>query len=177
MGLPAKVWSAALLHAVYLHNLLIHSVTGITPFKGWFGQKPNVAYLKTFGSWGCVKRSGSHHCKLDLHNFTGIFLGYTATNQNIMYLDMTTGIFKSCHHLVFDKAWYLQPTQPLAAQLLYDLGLEAKADFVLLDGPLHPTPIGTISPVLVPWPPAQSEPTKSKHWLPPPTSLYALLPL
>ncbi len=67
--------------------------------------------------------------------------------------------------------------QPLAAQLLYDLGLKAKTDFVLLDGPLHPTLIGTILPVLVPWPPAQSEPTKSKHWLPPPASLYALIPL
>ncbi len=177
LGLPAKFWSAGLLLAVNLHNCLIHSTTGITPFKGWFGQKPNVAYLKTFRSWVCVKHSGSRRCTLILHNFTGIFLGYTATNQNIVYLDMTIGIVKSCHHAVFDKAWYLQPTQPLAAHLLYNLGLKAKTDFVLLDGPLHPTLIGTISPVLVPWPPAQSEPIKSKHRLPPPASMYALLPL
>ncbi len=175
LGLPAKIWSAALLHAVYQHNCLIHSATSITPFKGWFGQKPNVSYLNTFGSWVCVKHSGSCRCKLDLHNFTGIFLGYTATNQNIVYLDMTTGIVKSCHHMVFDEAWYLQPTQPPAAQPLYNLDLEAETDFILLDSPLHLTPIGTISPVLVPWPPAQSESKTSKHWSLPPTSLYTLL--
>jgi hypothetical protein len=160
-GLPEKFWLAALLHTVYLHNHLVHSATSITPFEGWFGQKPNVAYLKTFGSWVCVKHSSSCSCKLNLHDFKGIFLGYTVTNQNIVYLDTMTGIVKSCHHTVFDKVWSLQPMQPPAAQLLYDLGLEAKTDLVLLDGPLHPTPIGTISPILVPWPPAQSEPIKA----------------
>jgi hypothetical protein len=82
-GLPTKFWSAALLHAVYLHNCLVHSATSKTPFEGWFGQKPNVAYLKTFGSRVCVKCTSSQCCKLDLHDFTGIFLGYTATDQNI----------------------------------------------------------------------------------------------
>jgi hypothetical protein len=47
-GLPAKFWSAALLHAVYLHNQLVHLATGKTPFKGWYNCKPDVAYLKTF---------------------------------------------------------------------------------------------------------------------------------
>jgi hypothetical protein len=64
-GLPAKFWSAALLHAVYLHNRLVHSATGITPFKGWYSRKPNVAYLKTFGSRVCVKCTGTRRCKLD----------------------------------------------------------------------------------------------------------------
>jgi hypothetical protein len=48
-GLPAKFWLAALLHTVYLQNRLVHSATGITPFEGWYGQKPNVVHLKTFG--------------------------------------------------------------------------------------------------------------------------------
>ncbi len=33
-GLPAKFWSAALLQGVYLHNRLVHSATGKTPFEG-----------------------------------------------------------------------------------------------------------------------------------------------
>ncbi len=37
-GLPAKFWSAALLHAVYLQNRLVHLITGITPFEGWYGR-------------------------------------------------------------------------------------------------------------------------------------------
>jgi hypothetical protein len=55
-----------------------------------------------------------------------------------------------CHHAIFGKAWYLQLTRPPAAQLLYDLGLESKSNFVSLHGPLHPTPPGTIEPILPP---------------------------
>jgi hypothetical protein len=54
-GLPAEFWSAALLHTVYLHNRLVHSMTNKTPFKGWHGHKPNVTHLKTFRSRVCVK--------------------------------------------------------------------------------------------------------------------------
>jgi hypothetical protein len=33
-GLSPKFWSAILLHAVYLHNQLVHSATHKTPYKG-----------------------------------------------------------------------------------------------------------------------------------------------
>ncbi len=131
-GLPAKFWSAALLHSVYLHNSLVHSSVGMTPFEAWYGRRPDVTFLKTFGSRVCVRQSGTRRCKLDRHDFTGIFLGYTATDQNIMYLDTTSGIVKSCHHAVFDEAWYLQPSRPPAAQLLYDLGIESEEEPVSL---------------------------------------------
>jgi hypothetical protein len=39
-----------------------------------------------------------------------IFLGYTATDQNIIYLDLDSGIVKQSHHATFDEAWYLQAT-------------------------------------------------------------------
>jgi hypothetical protein len=92
----------------------------------------------------------------------GFSLGYTATDQNVIYLDTTTGIVKSCHLTVFDEAWYLQPTRPPAAQLLYNLGLEAKQDFVSISGPVLQPPVSLISPVMVAWPPfadATSAPT------------------
>ena len=82
-----------------------------------------------------------------------MFLGYTATNQNIMYLETTSGIVKTCHHAVFDEAWYLQPTRSPAAQLLYDLGIEAEDEPVSIHGPLQLTPQGTITNITIPWPP------------------------
>jgi hypothetical protein len=108
-GLHTKFWPAALLHAVYLHNQLVHLATNKTPHEGWYGCKPDITHLKTFGSHVCVKRTGSCQCKLDHHNFTGIFLGYTATDQNITYLNLNSGIVKFCHHAIFDEAWYLHP--------------------------------------------------------------------
>ena len=77
-GLPAKYWSSALVHAVYLHNRLVHTVTRVTPFESFFGAQPDISCLKMFGSRVCVKRTGSRRSKLDRHDFKGIFLGYTA---------------------------------------------------------------------------------------------------
>jgi hypothetical protein len=57
-GLLAKYWSAVLLHAVYLNNHLIHSVTQRTSFDGFYGRKPDITYLKMFGSQVCVKYMG-----------------------------------------------------------------------------------------------------------------------
>ncbi len=134
--LPAKFWSAALLYAVYLHNRLVHSAIKKTPYKAWYGCKQDVTHLKTFGFWVCVKRTGSQWCKLDQHNFTRIFLGYTTTNQNISHLDLSSGIVKTCHHMpslmrlgIFNRwdpqwhnfcttlAWNLNPTLSLSMDL------------------------------------------------------------
>jgi hypothetical protein len=119
-GLPAKYWSATLLHSVYIHNRLVHSETKKTPFEGYYGIKPDLAFLKLFCS--------DQRSKLDHHNFRGIFLGYASTDQNIRYLDIDTGLVKRSHHTKFDEAWYLQPSRLPAAQLMYDLGLKADND-------------------------------------------------
>ena len=175
LGLPAKFWSAALLFAVYLHNRLVHLATGRMPFESWYARKPNVAYLKTFGSRVCVKRTGTRRCKLDRHDFTGIFLGYTATNHNIVYLDVTSGIVK-LYHAIFDEAWYLQPTRPPAVQLLYDLGLEAESNFASLEGPLVSISKKSITLITIPWPPLPGN-VPNYSWSLPPQCLFTPLPL
>ncbi len=58
-GLPAKFWSAALVHAVYLHNRLIQSAINLTPYEAWHGHKPDVTHLKMFGARVCVKQTGT----------------------------------------------------------------------------------------------------------------------
>ncbi len=174
-GLPAKFWSVALVHAAYLHNRLVHSALNKTPYKAWCGRKPNVTNLKMFGVRVCAKRTGILRCKLDRHDFTGIFLGYTATDQNILYLDLNSGIVKLCHHAIFDEAWYMQPTRPPAAQLLYDLGLESDFESVLVDGTPHPV---SVEPSQAPWPPPLPRSLGSiLKWKCPPHSLHAPLPL
>ncbi len=72
--------------------------------EGFFGFRPDIGHLKVFGARVCVKRSGKRPAKLDRINFRGKFLGYTATNNNIFYLDLTLGIVKCSHHAQFDEA-------------------------------------------------------------------------
>ncbi len=94
LRLPAKYWSSVLMHSVYLHNRMVHATTRKTPFEGLYGIKPDIGHLKLFGSQVCVKQSGKRHSKLDHHDFKGLFLRYTATDQNIVYLDLDSGVVK-----------------------------------------------------------------------------------
>jgi hypothetical protein len=179
-GLPAKYWSAALVHSVYLHNCLVHNVTLSTPFGLYYGVKPDLEFLRTFGSRVCVKRSGDRRAKLDRHDFTGIFLGYTATDQNIVNLDLDSGIVKHSHHATFDEAWYLQPARPPAAQLLYDLGLEADELDISLSDNLPNTALMSpcpSPPPSVPWPPLYDQHTTLSKWDVPPRPRMLPLPL
>ncbi len=79
-------------------------------YDGFSSYLPDLSSLKVFGLWVCVKKSSNRCGKLDWNDFTGIFLGYIATDQNIIYLDLETGIVKWSRHTQFDKAWYLQAT-------------------------------------------------------------------
>jgi hypothetical protein len=139
--LPAKYWSAAAVHAVYLMNRRIHSSIGMTPYEAWWDEQPDLSLLKVFGSRVCVKVTGQRRAKLDRHDFNGIFIGYTATDDNIKYIDIDTGVTKSSHHAVFDEAWYLQPSRPPMAQLLYDMGMEVDTEEIT------PATIPIITPV------------------------------
>jgi transposase InsO family protein len=49
-GLPGWFWGEAVLTAVYLLNRApTKSVEGMTPFEAWYGKKPAVHHLRTFG--------------------------------------------------------------------------------------------------------------------------------
>ena len=183
-GLPAKYWSAALLHSVYLNNRLVHTITKKTPFEGFYGAKPDIRHLKLFGSRVCVKRSGSRRSKLDRHDFKGIFLGYSATDHNIVYLDLDSGVVKRSHHAKFDEAWYLQPSRPPAAQLLYSLGVAPDETSCSADGIEPVTEMesdfrnpGTVEKVVVPWPPVQAPHPPTKCWAIPDRCMMLPLPL
>ena len=144
--LEAKYWSVALVHAVYLYNRRVHRALKRTPHEAWYGRKPNLKSLRMFGSRVCVKRTGKRRAKLDRHDFQGIFLGYSATDNNIRYVDLTSNTVKTCRHAVFDEAWYLQPTRPPAAQLLYDLGLCSEQDYVDPSA-IQPLPVALYPPM------------------------------
>jgi hypothetical protein len=64
----------------------------MTPYEAWYDKKPDLSLstLKVFGSRICVKVTGKQRAKLDRHDFSGIFIGYTATDDNIQYINFDT---------------------------------------------------------------------------------------
>jgi hypothetical protein len=160
-NLPAKYWSVVAVHAVYLLNRRVHIAIDTTPYEAWWDHKPDLSALKVFGARVCVKVTGRRQSKLDRHDFTGIFVGYTATDDNIRYIDVDSGVVKTSHHAVFDEAWYLQPARPPMAQLLFDMGLEQDLDFSR--APLaQPRPLATFPPIPTNAPPLLPKDAKQR---------------
>ncbi|NBU34777.1 hypothetical protein EBS40_09225, partial [bacterium] len=50
-GLPASTWGETLRHLTWVKNRVVHSALnpGKTPYEMWFGRKPDLSMLKTFG--------------------------------------------------------------------------------------------------------------------------------
>jgi hypothetical protein len=152
-GFTALFWSAALLHACYLHNRRVHKSILMTPFEAYYGFKPDLRNLRVFGARVCVKRTGKRRSKLNRHDFTGIFLGFTATDENFKYIDVNTRIEKTSHHGIFDEAWYLQSQRPPFAQMLYDVGLEpelTETDLCVIKDVAPPPPLPSKPPSKLP---------------------------
>ena len=63
-----------------------------TPYKLWYGYKPNVSYLKVFGR-KCYILKESRKAKFDVKGDEGIFLGYSCKCLNLS----THKIIKSAH--------------------------------------------------------------------------------
>jgi hypothetical protein len=112
----------------------------------------------------CVKQTGNWRGKLDHHDFIGILIGYTALAQNIIYIDLKSGLVKCSHHAQFNEAWYLQPHHPPAVQLLYNLGLKDDNKAIL------PFPANTTISSFALWPPISPYMHLKDKWSPPPLS-------
>jgi deoxyuridine 5'-triphosphate nucleotidohydrolase len=129
--LGSEYWSWALLHAIYIKNRLPHYSTGMTPYEKFTGTKPDMTNLRIFGSKVYARNPGKRPFKLDHHVSQGFFLGYTATDKNIIYIDKRTGTIKVTTHVIYDEAHMSVPASqaPLAAQTLQRLGYYAKEDW------------------------------------------------
>ncbi len=137
-NLGPEYWSFALLHAVYLKNRLRHCTTNQVLLTAYTGKRPNAKRLRLFGCPVIVCHQ-TRTAKLDLNTSAGIFLGYTATDQNILYRDSITGRFKTATHLVFDEAGMTLPAteRSPAAKVLQELGYGMHSDDDADDVPIE----------------------------------------
>ena len=67
------------------------------PYELWYGYKPNVSYLKVFGS-KCYILNESRKGKFDVKSDEGIFLGYSCKSKAYRCLNLSTHkIIESAH--------------------------------------------------------------------------------
>jgi hypothetical protein len=78
-GMPGRFWGEAVSTAVYLLNRApTKSVVGMTPYEAWYGRKPSVDHLRTFGCVTHVKTVAGHTSKLADRSIPMVMIGYEA---------------------------------------------------------------------------------------------------
>jgi len=108
MRVPAQFWGEAVKVAVYLLNRSpTKSLNGKNPFEAWFGKKPGVKHLHTFGCVAYAKRVGPGVSKLADRSVPGVFFGYEPGTKGFCVYDLVKGKLMVTRDVIFDekKAW------------------------------------------------------------------------
>jgi dUTP pyrophosphatase len=130
--LGPEYWSYALQHAVYIQNRITHYSIRKKPYEAMTGEQPDLSGLQIFGSRIYARKPGKRTAKIENNTYKGIFLGFSATQKNIYYIDEDTSRIKIGTHFIYDKAHMTIPVSkaPLAAQTLQRLGYYSKEDWI-----------------------------------------------
>jgi len=88
-NLPNILWAEAVATAVYVLNRSVsrQRVDGKTAFEAWFGFKPNVAHLRSFGCDAYLLIPDDNRKKLDAKSRRVTFVGYSETKKNFRVFD------------------------------------------------------------------------------------------
>jgi len=106
--MPARFWGEAVTTAVFILNCApTKALTGKTLFEAWYGRKPSVSFLRTFGCIGHVGKTKPVLTKLEDRSTPMVFLGYAeGTKAYWLYDPRRDKVLVSCD-IVFDEkaAW------------------------------------------------------------------------
>ena len=94
-----KTSSKAMHVATYIHNRVPHSsVKGKTPFKAYFGHKPDVSNLRVFGSttWAHIPLDKRRDLQLQITEC--LFIGYLDEYKGFKLLDINT------KHIIIERS-------------------------------------------------------------------------
>ena len=101
-GLPKTLWAEAVATANYLRNRSPVSGRSLTPYELFFGKKPDVSHLRTFGVPCYVHTPKALRSKLDDTSEPGRFIGYPANTKGYKIL-LSTGRIITSRDVIFNE--------------------------------------------------------------------------
>jgi len=108
MQVPGQFWGEAVKVAVYLlKRAPTKSLEGKTPYEAWYGRKPGVRHLRTFGCVAYAKRVGPGVNKLADRSIPRVFLGYEPGSKAYRVYDPVNKKLMVSRDVIFDekKSW------------------------------------------------------------------------
>jgi hypothetical protein len=104
MQVPGCFWGEAVKVAVYLLNRApTKSLNGKTPYEAWYGRRPGVRHLRTFGCVAYAKKIGIGMNKLSDRSIPGVFLGYESGTKAYRVFDPVNNKLIVSRDVIFDE--------------------------------------------------------------------------
>jgi hypothetical protein len=106
--MSSEFWGEAVNTTAFILNCVsTKALKGMTPFEAWYGRKPDVSFLRTFGCISHVKRMKSFIGKLENRSMPMVLLDYEEGSKENMLFDPRAGKVVVLRNVVFDKmeAW------------------------------------------------------------------------
>ena len=113
-GLQHEFWQEAGATACYLQNRSPHKALGLnTPYCLWFGRKPHVGHLKTFGGIAYSHVPTEIRKKLDIHSIKCVFVGYGESNgvKGYRLFNPQSWKFFYCRSVIIDEDNFFRQAQ------------------------------------------------------------------
>jgi len=79
----------------------------MTPYEAWFGKKPRIKHLRTFGCVAYAKKAGPGISKLTDRSTPGVFFGYEPGTKGYRIYDPVKDKLMVTRDVIFDekKPW------------------------------------------------------------------------
>ena len=101
--IPLELWGEAVDCSVYVQNRSLSSTVDVTPYEAWYGEKPDIAHLRTFGSRAFVHIPDSLRQKLDAKAQEVILVGYCKTSKAYRLWNPATRRIIISRDVIFDE--------------------------------------------------------------------------
>jgi hypothetical protein len=115
-GMPGRFWGEAVSMVFYLLNRApTKSVDGMTPYEAWYGRKPSVDHLRTFGCVTHVKTVVGHLSKLADRSTPMVMIGYEAGTKAYRAYNPVNKKLVVTHDVLFkeEKSWNWKSVEPI----------------------------------------------------------------
>ena len=103
-GMPVRFWGEAVF---ILNHAPTKAVKGVKPLEAWYGRKPSMSFLRTFGCISHIWKTKPNLTKLEDRSTPMVFLGYMEGTKAYQFYDPHGDkVLVSCD-VVFDEevAW------------------------------------------------------------------------
>ena len=111
-NLPIFLWDEAAAYATFISNRSpTRALKGKTPYKAWIGKKPDVSFLREFGSEVWVLDESRNRSKLEAKVKKVIFVGIMEGSKAIRYWDKDSRAIRVLMNFTFSRSRELRELQ------------------------------------------------------------------